>query len=158
LYTLIATAGSLAGAAFTFWIGHTIGEHGLGKLIKPSLLARVQKRVGDSAAITVATLGIIPPPFPFTAFVLTSGAAHVNARTFLTTLAGVRFLRFLVEAVLAARYGRRILVWMKTPVFEAIVGMLIALAVIGTIISTIRFVMRDSSRVGSSRRVRHESS
>jgi membrane protein YqaA with SNARE-associated domain len=135
LYALIATAGSVAGAAFTFWIGHKIGDHGLTKLIKPSRLKRVQQRVGHSAAVSVAALGIIPPPFPFTAFVLTSGAWHVNAWTFLTTLAAVRFLRFLIEAGLAARYGRRILIWMQTPGFEAIVGVLIALAVVGTIVS-----------------------
>ena len=88
MYTVLATVGSVVGAAFTFWIGHKIGEHGLTKLIKPSRLERVRQRVGDSAAVSVAALGIIPPPFPFTAFVLTSGAAHVNARTFLTTLAG----------------------------------------------------------------------
>ena len=137
LYALIATAGSVVGAAFTFWIGHKIGEHGLTRLLTPSRLKRVQQRVGNSAAVSVAALGIIPPPFPFTAFVLTSGAAHVNVRTFLTTLAGVRLLRFLLEATLAARYGRRILGWMKTPAFEAIVGVLIALAVIGTMVSAV---------------------
>lgn len=137
LYTLIAAVGSVAGAAFTFWIGAKIGEHGLTKLIEPSRLERVKQRVGDSAAVSVAALGIIPPPFPFTAFVLTSGAAQVDARTFLTTLAGVRFVRFLVEAGLAARYGRRILGWMQTPLFEAVVGVLIALAVIGTIFSAV---------------------
>lgn len=137
LYAVIATLGSVVGAAFTFWIGHKIGEHGLTKLIEPSRLQRVQQRVGNSAAVTVAALGIIPPPFPFTAFVLTSGAAHTNARVFFATLAGVRFVRFLIEAALAARFGRRILVWMKTPVFEAIIGVLIALALIGTIVSAI---------------------
>ena len=145
MYAVLATVGSVVGAAFTFWIGHKIGEHGLTKLIKPSRLERVRQRVGDSAAVSVAALGIIPPPFPFTAFVLTSGAAHVNARTFLTTLAAVRFLRFLLEAALAARYGRRILTWMRTPTFEAIVGVLIALAVIGTIVSAVA-VWRGSRR------------
>jgi membrane protein YqaA with SNARE-associated domain len=149
LYALIATAGSVVGAAFTFWIGHTIGEHGLTRLIKPSRLKRVQQRVGDSAAVSVAALGIIPPPFPFTAFVLTSGAAQVNVRTFLTTLAGVRLLRFQLEAALAARYGRRILGWMQTPAFEAIVGVLIALAVIGTIVSAV--AVWHGSRRGTGR-------
>lgn len=137
LYAILATVGSLAGAAATFWIGRKVGEHGLSKFIKPSRLERVQQRVGQSAALTVAALGIIPPPFPFTAFVLTSGACRVNAWTFFTTLAGVRAVRFLIEAGLAARYGRRILGWMQSTVFEAIVGVLIAAAVIGTIASAV---------------------
>ncbi|MGB2717530.1 MAG: VTT domain-containing protein [Vicinamibacterales bacterium] len=137
LYAILATVGSLAGAAATFWIGRKVGEHGLSKLIKPSRLERVQQRVGHGAGITVAALGIIPPPFPFTAFVLTSGACRVNAWTFLTTLAGVRAARFLIEAGLAARYGRRILTWMQSSVFEAIVGVLIAAVIIGTIASAV---------------------
>ena len=150
LYALLATAGSVAGAAFTFWIGCKIGEHGLTKLIKPSRLERIQQRVGDNAAVSVAALGIIPPPFPFTAFVLTSGAAHADAKIFLTTLAGVRLLRFFLEAALAARYGRRLLIWMKTPTFEAIIGVLIVLAIVGTIVSAIaawRGTHRGSSQI-----------
>jgi len=135
LYAILATVGSLAGAAFTFWIGRKAGEHGLSRLIKPARLERIQRRVGHSAAVSVAALGIIPPPFPFTAFVLTSGAWRVNAWTFFATLAGVRVTRFLVEAALAARYGRRLLLWMQSTVFETIIGVLIVAAVVGTIVS-----------------------
>ena len=114
LYGMLATIGSLVGVALTFWIGRKVGEHGLEKFIKPSRLERIQQRVGHSAAVTVAALGIIPPPCPFTAFVLTSGAGRVNAWTFLLTLLGVRALRFTVESALAARYGRGILAWMES--------------------------------------------
>jgi len=150
LYALLATVGSLVGAAATFWIGRKVGEHGLSRLIKPSRLERVQERVGNSAAVPVAALGIIPPPFPFTAFVLTSGACRVNAWPFFTTLAGVRVTRFLIEAGLAARYGRRILAWMQSTVFQAIIGVLIAAAVIGTVASAVALYRstRRSRRVG----------
>ena len=137
LYALLATIGSLVGAAVTYWVGVKVGEHGLSRLIPRSRLKRVQDRVGKSAAVTVAALGVIPPPFPFTAFVLTSGAGQVHRWPFFTTLGAVRLLRFGVEAWLAARYGRRILTWMESTVFEVIVGVLIALAIIGTTISAI---------------------
>jgi hypothetical protein len=97
----------------------------------------VEKRVGDSAAMSVAALGLIPPPFPFTAFVLVSGACRVNPWTFLSTLAGVRLVRFAFEAGLARRYGRGILSWMQSRTFTAVVIALTALAIIGTIISAI---------------------
>src|SRR5687767_15756823 len=35
LYALLATAGSVAGAMVTFWIGRKIGEHGLTMLMNP---------------------------------------------------------------------------------------------------------------------------
>src|SRR3954468_21608473 len=53
LYAVLATIGSVIGAAATFWIGRKVGEHGLTKLVKPSRLKRVQDRVGESAAVTV---------------------------------------------------------------------------------------------------------
>lgn len=137
LYALLATTGSLIGAGLTFWIGRKVGEHGLARLIKPSTLKRVEQRVSHRGAVSVAALGIIPPPFPFTAFVLTSGACRVNGWTFLSTLAGVRLLRFMVEAGLAARYGGGLLAWMESTMFTAIVTGLAALAIIGTVVSGI---------------------
>ena len=145
LYAILATLGSLLGALLTFWIGRKVGEHGLTLLIKPSRLERVRNRISHHAGVSVAALAIIPPPFPFTAFVLASGAIGANPWTFFTTLAGVRALRFLAEAGLAAIYGRRILTWMQSTVFEAIVGVLIALAVVGTIVSGIA-VFRSTHR------------
>jgi membrane protein YqaA with SNARE-associated domain len=89
LYAILATIGSVLGAAGTFWIGRQVGEHGLSRFVKTSRLKRVQERVSDSAAISVAALAIIPPPFPYTAFVLTSGAAREPVDV-PVTLAGVR--------------------------------------------------------------------
>ena len=145
LYAILATVGSGLGAMLTFWIGRKVGEHGLTRLIKPSRLERVRKRISHHAGVSVAALAIIPPPFPFTAFVLASGAIGANPWAFFTTLAGVRLARFLAEAGLAAIYGRRILSWMQSTVFEVIVGVLIALAVIGTIVSGIA-VVRSTRR------------
>lgn len=135
LYAILATIGSMIGAAVTFWIGHKVGQHGLQRFVKPSRLERIQQRVGNSAALTIASLAIIPPPFPFTAFVLTSGACGVNAWTFLVTLGGVRALRFTAESGLAAHYGRGILGWMHSTTFMIVIGALTAIAVIGTIVS-----------------------
>jgi membrane protein YqaA with SNARE-associated domain len=133
LYALLAMAGSLVGAMVTFWIGRKVGDHGLTRLIKPSRLERVRNRVAHRAGVGVAALSIIPPPFPFTAFVLVSGAFGGHAWTFFTTLATVRLIRFLAEGGLAAIYGRRLLLWMQSTIFEVIIGALIALAIAGTI-------------------------
>jgi membrane protein YqaA with SNARE-associated domain len=137
LYALLAAAGSIAGAGFTFWLGRKVGEHGLTRLVKPSTLRRVEARVSHSGATAVAALGLIPPPFPFTAFVLTSGALRLNPWRFLSTLAGVRVARFGAEAGLAAYFGRRILVWMESTVFEVFVGVLTGAAILGTVISAV---------------------
>ena len=152
LYALLATAGSIAGAGATFWIGQKVGEHGLTRLVKASTLKRVQRRVTHSAAVPIATLGVVPPPFPFTAFVLTSGACGLNPWTFLSTLAGVRLARFMIEAGLAAYYGRGILAWMESRMFTVIVIALAVLAIAGTIVSAVavyRSVKRETRNAQS---------
>jgi membrane protein YqaA with SNARE-associated domain len=148
LYPLLATVGSIGGAALTFWIGRKAGEVGLTRFVNPNRLERVKARVNRGAAV-VAALAIIPPPFPFTPFVLTSGALGMSPWAFFTTLAAVRVFRFGVESTLAAHYGSRIIRWMKTPTFELIVGIFIALAVIGTVVSAIALVR--GSRRGTTR-------
>ena len=157
LYAILATVGSTIGAALTFWIGRKVGEVGLSKLIKPARLKRVQKMVSEGAAYTVSALAIIPPPFPFTAFVLVSGALRANVSKFFLTLSAVRLLRFGVEAWAASYYGRGILTFMQSRTFTVIVGVLIALAVIGTIISAVAVYRGTKKGKGGSGALREAS-
>jgi membrane protein YqaA with SNARE-associated domain len=144
LYALLATVGSVIGAAGTFWIGRQAGERGLTRFVSARRLKRIKKRV-DRGAFVVAGLSLIPPPFPFTAFVLASGALGMSPWSFFGALAAVRALRFGIEAALASQFGSGILKWMKTPAFEMVVAVFIALAVIGTIVSAV-IVVRGSRR------------
>ena len=136
LYALLATAGSLVGAAGTFWVGKKAGEKGLSRFVSARRLKRVKARV-DRGAFVVAGMALIPPPFPFTPFVLASGALGMNPWSFFGALAAARAFRFGLEAALASQYGSGILRWMKTPAFQMVVGVFIALAVIGTLVSAV---------------------
>ena len=139
LYALLATLGSVAGAAGTFWIGKEAGEKGLTRFVNPRRLGRVRARV-DRGAIVLAALALIPPPFPFTPFVLAAGALGMHAWAFFPALAAVRVFRFGAEAALASYFGSQILRWMKTPTFKTAVGALIMLALVGTVISAVVLV------------------
>ncbi len=137
LYALLATIGTVLGSAVTFWIGRKIGERGLSLLTHPARLERIERRIRGGAAISAGLLAIIPPPFPFTAFVLAGGAFGVNPVWFLIAMTGARLVRFTAEAALAAHYGAGILRWMESTTFEIAVGVLIVLAVAGTIVSAV---------------------
>ena len=160
LYTLLATIGSVAGAAMTFWIGRKVGEHGLRYFVDERRLKRVSERVSGGAGASVALLAIIPPPFPFTPLVMTSGALGVGTWAFFGTLTGMRAIRFAIEATLARRYGTGILGWMKTPSFKMVVGAFIALAFVGTVISAIALVRstRRGAKSGNGAARRHRRS
>jgi len=125
---LLATAGSIGGAALTYWMGVKIGDLGLERYITASRLARIRRKVHSAGAIEMAVLDLIPPPFPFTPFILAAGALEVDVVMFFVTLAACRLLRFGIEALLAAIYGRALLKWFESDIFHDIV---IALSVLG---------------------------
>jgi membrane protein YqaA with SNARE-associated domain len=132
---LLATLGSVGGAALTFWMGVKIGERGLDRYVPPRRLKKIRARIRDSGAIALAVLDLIPPPFPFTPFVLAAGALEVNPSTFFVTLTVCRILRFGIEAALAATYGDGVLSWLDSDLFQNIVGVLIVVAVVLTALS-----------------------
>jgi membrane protein YqaA with SNARE-associated domain len=137
---LLACAGSLAGAALTFWMGRKIGEKGLDRFVDHKRLTRVRKKITESGAIALAVLDLIPPPFPFTAFVLAAGALEVRTIVFFVTLAVCRLLRFGAEAALAARYGRHILDWMESDIFHDVVAFFIFVAFALTAVSIVKLL------------------
>jgi membrane protein YqaA with SNARE-associated domain len=137
LYAILATAGSLAGALLTFWIGRKIGEVGLERVIPERRLERVRCRVRDKGAIAMALPALLPPPFPLTPVILTCGALQVNPSRFFATFGAVRFVRFTIEAALARVYGRGVLRVLQSDAFQAVIIGFIIVAVLGTIISAV---------------------
>jgi membrane protein YqaA with SNARE-associated domain len=138
MYPVLATAGSLAGAAVTFYVGRRLGEPGLRRMIKPDHLERMQRRVSTHVAVWSALLGLIPPPFPFKFFILACGALDASKVHFFVGLAAARLARFSVDAWLAQRFGERITAWFESDAFQWVVGGFIFIVVVGSVISAIK--------------------
>ena len=144
---ILATGGSLAGAALTFWMGGKIGENGLERYVSPRRLERIRRRVRNTGALTLAALDLIPPPFPFTPFVLAAGALDVSASRFFITLVLCRLLRFGLEAFLAVLYGDGVLAWLDSDLVQNVISAFIVLALLAstwTIVGLIRATRRPS--------------
>jgi membrane protein YqaA with SNARE-associated domain len=146
---LLATFGSALGAALTFWMGVEIGEHGLDRYVAARRLERLRARVRTSGTVALAALDLIPPPFPFTLFILAAGALEVNAWTFFVALSAFKLLRFGVETVLAVLYGRRILEWIASDLFGNVVAVLTMIAMLLLVLSAVR-LLRSRARRGPS--------
>lgn len=134
-YPLLATAGSMTGAAVTFWIGVKAGEHGLERFVSGKRLERMRCKVKDRGAVAMAVPALLPPPFPLTPFILTCGALAVDRWRFFITFASVRLLRFGAEALLARTYGRGILRVLQSDTFQMVVIGFIVIALAGTTVS-----------------------
>jgi membrane protein YqaA with SNARE-associated domain len=137
IYPLLATAGSVTGAAITYWIGRKGGEFGLERLVPSHRFERFRERVQKQGAVAMAGAALLPPPFPLTPFVLTCGALEVDRRIFFSMFALMRLIRFGSEAALARVYGRGVLRMLESQQFQMVIVGFIVMAVLGTIVSAI---------------------
>lgn len=144
LYPLLTTAGSVAGAAVTYQIGVRIGDEGLGRFVQKRRLEQLGRRMKKIGPVTMGLSAVLPPPFPLTAFILTSGALKVPMARFLLIFATARLFRFGSEALLARRFGTSLLQMFESePVQAAAIGLVIV-ALVGTGITIVR-VWRSST-------------
>jgi membrane protein YqaA with SNARE-associated domain len=146
IYPLLAAAGSVAGAATTFWIGRKAGEVGLDRFVPRRHLDRLRCQVRDKGAVALALPAIMPPPFPLTPLVVTCGALKVDPYKFFSTFAAMRLLRFSIGAALARIYGRGILSVLESDQFRMVVIGFVVIAVVGTIISAVVFWRNTQAR------------
>jgi uncharacterized membrane protein YdjX (TVP38/TMEM64 family) len=154
LYPILASLGSLCGAAVTFYIGRRLGEAGLEHFVSKNRFAGIRRRIEEKGAVALAVLDLIPPPFPFTACILAAGALDVSVPIFFVTLGVTRLVRFGVEAVLAYFYGKQIIGWLQSPIFEYIGTGLFAVAVVGTTIGAVQLIRKTRAGRASRRRTR----
>ena len=145
-YPVLVGACSLIGAAVTFYLGRTIGEAGLEHFISVRRLKRVEARLKGDRTAAIAALDLLPPPFPFTAFILAAGAFKVNVRRFFIAMFGFRLIRFGAEAGLAAIYGRQLVRWMESDWFRDIAYFFTAIVLLGSIFTVVQFVRKTRGR------------
>ena len=137
---LLATPGSVAGAALTFWMGVKIGEKGLDRWVTDERRLDAhppRPREGrgcprgsrsDSAAVSIHAVRA------------RGRRPRSRAAAFFGTLAVCRIFRFGLEAVLAIRYGSRILSWLDSDIFHDVVTFFIVVALVLTTLSVVKIV------------------
>jgi membrane protein YqaA with SNARE-associated domain len=103
-YAAMAALGSLSGCIWLYLIAKKGGEamfhHHAGHRAM-----RIRNWVEQNGFLSVAVPSILPPPIPFKIFILASGVFQVRFRTFVLALLIGRGSRYLIEGILAVRYG-----------------------------------------------------
>ena len=148
LYVLLSAAGSVVGVLLVDVVMRKMGEEGLERLVKRDKVKRLKSKMEKKAGWAVFTATMVPPPFPFTAVVLTASALQAPRSHILFAVFAGRLLRFTAEAMLALYFGRRLLALMESTMIEYFVYGFIAMAVIGSFFSIRKWL--------SSRRPRKE--
>lgn len=139
----MATAGSVIGCFITDWLSRKGGEEGLEKRVSKRRLAFVEAKVKEHAGFALVLASLMPPPFPFTPFVMVAAALKYPRSRLLGIIAACRFVRFLVEGLLAVRFGKQILAKAQTPLIQGIVVGIVVISLGGTAWSLYQWAERS---------------
>jgi membrane protein YqaA with SNARE-associated domain len=133
-YAVMATLGSVLGGFVTYRLARKGGKEALERRFTRRKVDRVCEMFERWGFSAIAIPAFLPPPMPMVPFLLAAGAMQYPSRKFLLALTLGRLARYMVIGYLAARYGRRIIVFMANhghPVAVGIVLLVIAAAAAG---------------------------
>jgi membrane protein YqaA with SNARE-associated domain len=139
-YAAMATLGSMLGVTLTDYVSRKLSEARIERLIPRRRLESVRNRLKHHAWWVLGLAALLPPPFPFTVFVISASAVQVSRWRVLSAVGAGRALRFLILGALAARYGRQVLRVAERPEFEYFVLGLAVISIVGSVLSVLKWV------------------
>jgi len=141
IYVVAATVGSTLGCVVLYRISQRAGKRALARFS-----ASKQKRVKDLLdrydVMSVLVASLLPPPFPFKLFVVSSGVFRLKIVRFTIAIAAGRTFRYLLEGYLAAHYGEHAKEILAR--YYPTIGITLAVLVIVFFIA--RMLMRQSAK------------
>jgi membrane protein YqaA with SNARE-associated domain len=143
-YVFMATLGSTLGVDFTRWVSAKGGEKGIDK---GGRTAHVERKVKQYGGLAIATAALMPPPFPFTPFIIVAGALQFPRKKMLAIIAACRGVRFATEGWLAIAYGRRIIRMAQSPYVQGFIIALVIVSMIGSAWSIYNWIRKSRTRV-----------
>ena len=144
-YVAMATAGSLIGCFATDWISRK-SEGGQKKFLSGKHLEYIRRQVEKRAGWTLVGASLMPPPFPFTAFVAAAAAFRYPRKKLLSFVGVGRLVRFGIEAALAVHYGRWIIKQAQSPLLDHVMIALIVISLAGSALAIYQWMDRTSGR------------
>lgn len=141
IYVAAATVGSTLGCVVLYRISQRAGKRALARFSESK-----QKRVKDLLdrydVMSVLAASLLPPPFPFKLFVVSSGVFRLNIVRFTIAIVAGRTFRYLLEGYLAAHYGEHAKEILAH--YYPTIGITLAILVIVFFIA--RMLMRQSAK------------
>lgn len=107
VYALAGTTGSVAGCLVLYYISRRAGRRALARF-SPAKQERVKGLIKRYDVLALFVASVLPPPFPFKLFVISSGVFRLNVLRFTLAIAAGRASRFFLEGALVKHYGGQI--------------------------------------------------
>lgn len=142
LYVIMSAIGSVVGILILDVLMRRMGEGGLERFVKPDKVKRLKAKMESKAGRAIFIATILPPPFPFTAVVMTASALQTPRKNIVIAVLSGRLIRFTIEALLALYFGRQVLKFLQSDIVEYCIYVFIAIAIIGSIFSIRKWVSK----------------
>jgi membrane protein YqaA with SNARE-associated domain len=127
LYAALATAGSLLGCIFLYWISQKAGHAALERRASPERVASLRRQYEKYEAFTLVLPAMVPLPLPMKLCVIAAGVFEVRLERFALAILVGRVVRFFGIALVAQQYGEE--TWTFIRQNAAVVGVGVALLV-----------------------------
>lgn len=140
-YAAMATAGGLLGGYATYGLGLKGGRAALEKKLPRKKAERIQRLFKKYGFWSLFVPALLPPPVPFSPFLLMAGTMKYPKRNFLLALGLARAIRYSLLAWLGSMYSKQIFGFFHE-YYQPILWLVIGVAVIGGVAALIWTVKR----------------
>jgi membrane protein YqaA with SNARE-associated domain len=143
LYVIMSAVGSMLGALIDDLLTRKAGEKGLNRFVSRQQIRRLKIQIEKRAGWVVFITTLLPPPFPFTAVIMTAAALQYSRRKLLLLVLGGRLVRFTLVALLALYFGRKLLVYARnSSALDYLVGAILLIAVAGSAVTIFKWLRK----------------
>ncbi len=145
-YIAMATAGSVAGVALTDWVSRKGGQKGIESHGKSRRIRYIERKVEEKGGITIAFAALMPPPLPFTPFIIVAAALQYPRKKLLAIITVCRAVRFAIDGSLALIFGRRIIALGQQPAVQWFIIALVVVSMGGSAWSILNWIKKSRTK------------
>jgi membrane protein YqaA with SNARE-associated domain len=135
-YAVMATIGGLAGGYVTYALGRKGGKEALEKKLPKPKAEKIYAIFNRHGFWSLFLPALLPPPVPFSPFLVAAGALQYSRRKFLVAVGAARAIRYTALAYLGSRYSRQIFGFFHA-YYQPILWTFIGLAVLGGVAAAV---------------------
>lgn len=135
-YAIMATIGGVVGGYVNYALAREGSKEELEKKLRKAKARQAYKVFNKYGFWSLFIPALMPPPFPFSPFVLAAGALNYSRKKFLVSVAIARGIRYFALAYLGSRYHRQIFHFFHK-YYQPILWTVLALAVIGGTVAAV---------------------
>jgi membrane protein YqaA with SNARE-associated domain len=131
-YAAMATLGGMTGGYLTYALGRKGGKESLERKLPKLKAKRIYEIFNRYGFWSLLVPGLLPPPVPFSPFLIAAGAMQYSRRKFLVAVGIARGIRYTALAYLGSKYSSQIFGFFHN-YYHPILWMVVGLAVLGGI-------------------------